>query len=130
MTPAKSENASTGPPNGEPAEVLWRFWEEGGRPELAAFLAPFGELTPARLAAVLRLDQRLRWEQGRRHPGRNVSARLPVLAIRRRVRPGTGVRRVLAARRTRRVAAPRRLPRAFSTLCGATGETIRLAPGP
>ncbi len=58
MTPAKSENTEAGSSNGEPAEGLWRVWEEGGRPELAAFLVPYGALTPAQLAAVLRLDQR------------------------------------------------------------------------
>jgi serine/threonine protein kinase len=51
-------------PPEDPAELLWRLWTEGRRPDLKKFLAEVGPLDPSRLAAVLRVDQRERWRSG------------------------------------------------------------------
>src|SRR5215831_17281224 len=49
-----------------PADQLWTRWRQGERPDLGAFLAETGDLTPAQLAEVLRVDQRERWQAGER----------------------------------------------------------------
>src|SRR5262245_10086549 len=46
------------------AERFAALWQRGHQPELDAFLAQAGPLEPAELAAVLRIDQRQRWEAG------------------------------------------------------------------
>src|SRR5262245_2738181 len=57
--------AGAGPaPEDAPADRLWALWRQGERPDLGAFLAQAGDLTPAQLAAVLRVDQRERWRAG------------------------------------------------------------------
>ncbi|HJT76119.1 MAG TPA: serine/threonine-protein kinase, partial [Gemmataceae bacterium] len=62
------------PPNGpapdgqEPAERLLQLWLLGRRPDVRDFLSQTGELTPAQVVAVLRVDQRQRWEGGERAP--------------------------------------------------------------
>lgn len=50
----------------EPAERLLLLWEQGTPVTLPEFLSTAGELTPAQLASVLRLDQRRRWQAGER----------------------------------------------------------------
>src|SRR5262249_46712459 len=52
----------------DPVERFWRLGQEGRRPDVDAFLAQAGPLPPARVAAVLRADQRLRWQAGERIP--------------------------------------------------------------
>jgi hypothetical protein len=42
------------------------LWRKGQRPDLAAFLAGAGPLTPQQLLAVLRIDQEERWRAGER----------------------------------------------------------------
>jgi WD40 repeat protein len=49
-----------------PAEQLWALWRRGQRPDVDAFLAQFGPLSPAQVASVLRVDQRERWQAGER----------------------------------------------------------------
>jgi eukaryotic-like serine/threonine-protein kinase len=49
-----------------PAERLLLLWERGTQLDLQDFLSTAGELTPAQLATVLRLDQRRRWQAGER----------------------------------------------------------------
>ena len=51
---------------GDPAEELGRLWRQGGRPDVDAFLVETGPLSPEQLAAVLRVDQRERWQAGER----------------------------------------------------------------
>jgi serine/threonine-protein kinase len=57
-----------GPPAEDAPERYSALWDPARRPDLAAFLAAEGELPPAELAAVLRVDLRRRWEAGER-PG-------------------------------------------------------------
>jgi serine/threonine protein kinase/WD40 repeat protein len=47
-----------------PAQQLWRQWRQGRRPDLGSFLAQAGALAPLQLLAVLRVDQRERWQSG------------------------------------------------------------------
>jgi serine/threonine protein kinase len=56
----------TDPAPGDPARRLQRLWQQGQRPDLAAFLAEAGQLTPDQLLAVVRLDQQQRWLAGER----------------------------------------------------------------
>jgi WD40 repeat protein len=50
------------------ADRLWRLWRDGPPPDLDAFLAQAGPLRAGELAAVLRADQRARWQAGERVP--------------------------------------------------------------
>src|SRR5262245_10661742 len=52
----------------EPADHLWRLWQQDQQPELDAVLAQLGPITAAQLAAVLRVDQQQRWQRGERVP--------------------------------------------------------------
>jgi serine/threonine protein kinase/tetratricopeptide (TPR) repeat protein len=66
-----SESTSGGgnePPPPTPAQRLWQLWRQGQRPDVLAFLAGAGELTPAERAAALLVDQRERWQAGERRP--------------------------------------------------------------
>src|SRR5262249_14450196 len=47
-------------------EQLGRLWQQGQQPEVDAFLARLGPLSPAQVTAVLRVDQRERWQKGDR----------------------------------------------------------------
>lgn len=47
-----------------PADALDQLWARGQGPELAAFLASVGDLPPAQLAELIRVDQRQRWQAG------------------------------------------------------------------
>jgi predicted ATPase len=51
---------------GDPAQDLYSSWRRGESPDVRAFLASLGGLSPTRLAAVLRVDQRERWAIGER----------------------------------------------------------------
>jgi serine/threonine-protein kinase len=55
-----SEPTSSLPP--DPAAELLRRWEQGDAPDVEAFLAEAGPLGIADRAAVLRVDQRQRWQ--------------------------------------------------------------------
>ncbi len=61
--PAKTIDSPT---PATPAELLWQLWRAGQRPEAARFLTQVGPLPPAQVAAVLRVDQRERWQAGER----------------------------------------------------------------
>lgn len=58
-----SQDLDVAPPT-DPAERLQQLWRQGRRPDVDAFLAALGPLKPEQLAAVLRADQRQRWEAG------------------------------------------------------------------
>ena len=61
----------------DPAEHLLLLWERGAQITLPEFLSTEGELTPAQLATVLRLDQRHRWEAGERILAESYLGRYP-----------------------------------------------------
>jgi hypothetical protein len=50
----------------EQAAQLLQLWREGQRPDVDAFLTQAGNLPSAELAAVVRVDQRQRWQAGER----------------------------------------------------------------
>jgi WD40 repeat protein len=50
------------------ADRLWQQWRDGPPPDLDAFLAQVGPFSSRELAAVLRADQRARWQAGARVP--------------------------------------------------------------
>jgi eukaryotic-like serine/threonine-protein kinase len=52
------------PPRKDPSEELSQQWQQGQRPDVHAFVVHAGPLTPAQLLAVLRVDQRERWQTG------------------------------------------------------------------
>jgi predicted Ser/Thr protein kinase len=64
----------------EAAEQLVQLWEQGQCPDVDAFLAQAGPLTPAQLSTVLRVDQRRRWESGERVTAEDYLLRHPALA--------------------------------------------------
>jgi serine/threonine-protein kinase len=61
------------------AEQLAGLWEQGQGPDVDAFLAQAGPLAPGELAAVLRVDQRQRWQAGERVPAEAYLQRYPAL---------------------------------------------------
>jgi serine/threonine-protein kinase len=63
----------------DPAQDLWLRWRRGERPAVAAFLAGLGGLSPTRLAATLRVDQRERWAIGERVPAADYLRDFPAL---------------------------------------------------
>jgi predicted Ser/Thr protein kinase len=66
LTPDKP-TAGPGPEQAEDAaEELLRRWRRGDRPDVDAFLVAAGPLPLDQLAAVLRVDQRQRWQTGER----------------------------------------------------------------
>src|SRR5688572_25131697 len=65
---------------GDPVEAFQRRWSEGRCPDVDAFLAEAGPLPPAQVAAVLRADQRHRWQIGQRVPAEDYLARHPPAA--------------------------------------------------
>src|SRR5207302_1829759 len=52
------------PVSQEPDRRLRQLWRQGQRPDVDAFLAQAGPLSPRELAVVLRVDQRERWQAG------------------------------------------------------------------
>jgi serine/threonine-protein kinase len=54
------------PPQSDPAHQLWLLWRQGRPPDVRQFLLGAGPLTAAQVAAVLRTDQRERWQLGER----------------------------------------------------------------
>jgi eukaryotic-like serine/threonine-protein kinase len=70
--------AHPGPaPARDAAERLRDLWQQGGHPDVGAFLAEAGPLPPAKLAAVLRVDQRERWQAGERVRAEDYLRRYP-----------------------------------------------------
>ena len=67
-------------PGRSAADRLWRLWQAGRRPDLAAFLAEAGPLGPPELAAVLRVDQSERWAAGEAVPAEEYLERYPAVA--------------------------------------------------
>jgi predicted ATPase len=63
----------------EPAQDLWLRWRRGERPAVGAFLACLGGLSPTRLAATLRVDQRERWAIGDHVPACDYLREFPAL---------------------------------------------------
>jgi serine/threonine protein kinase len=53
-------------PQESAAERFQRLWQLGQCPNVDAFLADAGPLSPAQVGAVLRVDQRQRWQAGER----------------------------------------------------------------
>src|SRR5262245_59668242 len=53
-------------PAPDAASRLWDLWCQGQRPDVDAFLAQAGDLSPDEVAATLRVDQRQRWQAGER----------------------------------------------------------------
>ncbi len=71
MPEADSLHRSASPAAGRSAAPVRRFlrlWQEGGPPDVEAFVASEGELQPLELASVLRADQRNKWRAGLRVP--------------------------------------------------------------
>jgi tetratricopeptide (TPR) repeat protein len=64
----------------EPDELLSRLWRQGHGPDVAAFLAGAGTLSPAQLVAVLAVDQQRRWQAGERVPAEEYLRQYPALA--------------------------------------------------
>jgi predicted Ser/Thr protein kinase len=62
-----------------PAELLASLWRRGEHPDLATFLAQVGPLEPQDLGAVLRVDQRQRWQAGERVPAETYLECYPAL---------------------------------------------------
>jgi WD40 repeat protein/serine/threonine protein kinase len=49
---------------GDAVQRYWGLWEQGGRPEVGAFLAASGPLAPEQVAEICWIDQRERWRAG------------------------------------------------------------------
>jgi eukaryotic-like serine/threonine-protein kinase len=62
-----------------PAERLTRLWQQGAEVDLDAFLGTAGPLSEARLAEVVRVDQRQRWQAGERVVAEHYLRRYPDL---------------------------------------------------
>lgn len=77
--PSVAEQDAAAAQQPDPAERLWQLWQQGERPDLDAFLAWAGELTAEQLAAVLRVDQRARWEAGEGIQAEAYLARYPIV---------------------------------------------------
>jgi WD40 repeat protein len=61
------------------ADRLWQRWRDGPHPDLDAFLTEVGPLSPRELAALLRVDQRARWQAGERVPAESYLRRYKAL---------------------------------------------------
>jgi hypothetical protein len=74
--PATAENSARG---GDSARKLWDLWRQDQRPNLDVFLMQAGALVPPQLAAVLRVDQRERWQTGEKIIAETYLQRYPAL---------------------------------------------------
>jgi hypothetical protein len=61
------------------AQQLWGLWRQGQRPDVDAFVAQAGAILPPQLVAVLRVDQRERWQTGERIVAETYLQRYPAL---------------------------------------------------
>jgi hypothetical protein len=75
--PVRPVAAADADPQEDAAEQLWRLWRLGRGPDLDTFLAQAGPLGPGPRAAVLRADQRERWQAGERIPAETYLQRHP-----------------------------------------------------
>jgi predicted Ser/Thr protein kinase len=76
------EEPAAGPspePAADAAEDLLQLWRRGERPDVDVFLAATGPLPLDQLAAVLRVDQRQRWQTGERVLAESYFQRYPNL---------------------------------------------------
>jgi serine/threonine protein kinase len=64
MDPSRSRRSA----KVDPAQRLWRLWQQGRRPDLRAFLAGVAAVTPTQLLACVRIDLQQRWQAGERVP--------------------------------------------------------------
>jgi WD40 repeat protein len=62
-----------------PAQRLWQLWRSGGQPDVHAFLAQTAAQSSLELLAVLRIDQRERWQIGLRVPVEDYLRQQPAL---------------------------------------------------
>ena len=67
------------PTRADPVERLAALWDGGAAPDLDHYLAEYLNLTPADLAAIVRVDQARRWQRGDRLPTEHYFARFPVI---------------------------------------------------
>jgi hypothetical protein len=79
LTSVRSPVSPEPEPREDPAERLGQLWRQGERPDVDAFVAQAGPLTPAELVAVLRRDQRERWQAGERVPAEDYLRRHPAV---------------------------------------------------
>ena len=70
---------STSGPAADLPDRLEALWSQGGRPDLAAFLAGAGPLPAAELLALVRVDQQGRWLAGERRLAEDYLATYPAL---------------------------------------------------
>ncbi|HEV3165676.1 MAG TPA: serine/threonine-protein kinase, partial [Isosphaeraceae bacterium] len=80
---AMDDGVTTRLPQGgshRPESILEQLWQGGCPPSIPSFVATFGLLDTERLLAVLRVDQRKRWEQGQRVDVRAYIREFPALA--------------------------------------------------
>ncbi len=78
-TPATFGPAGEASRHDDLAGRLWSLWRRGRPPDVSAFLAQAGSLAPEQLAAVLRVDQRERWQAGECVPAETYLERFPAL---------------------------------------------------
>lgn len=76
-----SAGRSEPPRNGQHAVMrLERLWLEGHRPDLLSFILAEQVVEPARLADLVRIDQRHRWQRGEQPGAEDYLAAIPALA--------------------------------------------------
>ena len=84
-----------------PADELSQLWKAGPPPDLEVFLAQAEPLSLAELAAVLRVDQRRRWELGDHIPAESYLDQYPKLLEDQKMQSRFHLQRVAAERKTR-----------------------------
>jgi serine/threonine-protein kinase len=79
MAPTPPDRSTVSSP--VPPEARYeQLWEAEGPPDLSAFLARTGHLAPGQLAAVLCVDQRLRWKAGEQPTAQGYFDQFPAVA--------------------------------------------------
>ena len=61
------------------AAALEALWQQGDRPDLEAFVAAAGTVSPRQLADLVAVDRRERWRAGERVPAEDYFRRFPTL---------------------------------------------------
>jgi WD40 repeat protein/predicted Ser/Thr protein kinase len=77
--PSEPESGLGPDRSSDPAEALRQLWRQGERLEVDRFLACAGPLPLSQLTAVLRVDQRERWQGGERVLAETYLCRFPVV---------------------------------------------------
>jgi serine/threonine protein kinase len=62
------------------AHDLWRLWRNGEKPDVVDFVVRAGQVTPAELVNLLRVDQRERWKLGERVWAEDYLQAFPILS--------------------------------------------------